>query len=251
MILRKTIVSAVLLTVFITSIYVAQGENNFLVSSAREVFSPAISKAAEIEQNIRTSLTSVQQLQKENELLKKEIISYGDLYEYRREIERLEMLVGLKKAMEENGDTVSATVISSAKSDSIIINKGKDSGIKVGDVVLSINGVVGRVSQTGDKFSVVATILNSESAVSVRTVRTGAPAIVEGDGADFCKMNFVDNAESIAAGDYLETNGGIVFPEGIPVGVIKEVKRENSLTYAMVSSAVNFSELFEVLVICR
>ncbi len=251
MILKKTLISAILITFLVGAVYLAGGENNFLVSNAREVFSPAISKAIAIEQNIKTSLTSTQKLQKENEILKKEVITRVDLDEYRRQIERLEILVGLKNAMEEKGNTVAAKVISCAKSDSIIINRGKDSGINVGDVVLSINGVVGRVSQTGDKFSVVATILNSQSAVSVRAVRTGKPAIVEGEGLEFCKMNFIESAESIATGDYLETNGGVVFPEGIPVGVVKEVKHENSITYAIVSPAVDFSKLFEVLVVCR
>ena len=249
--MKKIFISGVLITIVVLAIYLTQGENNFLISNAIEVFSPAISKAATIEQNIKTSLASAKELKKENEILKKEIISHGDLYEYRREIERLEILVGLKDAMAENGKTVAAKVISCAKPHSIIINKGKDSGIKEGDVVLSINGIVGRVSRTGDKFSVVATILNSQSAVSVRAVRTGMPAIVEGEDETFCKMNFVESAENIAVNDYLETNGGIVFPEGIPVGVVKEVKRENSLTYAVVSPAVNFSELFEVLVVCK
>lgn len=249
--MKKIFISGVLITVLIGAVYMAQGENNFLVNNAREVFSPAISKAATIEQNIKTSLLSAQQLQKENEILKKEIITRSDLYEYKREIERLQILVGLKNAMEESGNTVSAKVISSAKPDNIIINRGKDSGIKEGDVVLSINGVVGRVSRSGDKFSVVATVLNSRSAVSVRTVRSGIPAIVEGENKGLCKMNFIENADSIAAGDYLETNGGIVFPEGIPVGVVKEVKHENSITYATVAPVVDFTKLFEVLVVCR
>ena len=249
--MKKIVISGALITVLVVVIYLMQGENNFLVSNAREVFSPLISKAATVEQNIKTSLISTEKLQKENEILKKEITSYTDLYEYKREISRLQMLLGLKDYMEDNFQTVAAKVISCAKPDSLIINKGKDSGIKPGDAVVSINGIVGRVNQVGNKYSVVATLLNSQSAVSVRSVRTGNPAIVEGENLNHCRMSFIENPEGITSGDYLETNGGIVFPEGIPVGIVKEVTLENSLIHATVLPAVDFSKLFEVLVICK
>ena len=253
--MKKVFVFAGLVTLLVAAIYLTGGENNILVNNTREVFSPVISKAAIIEQNIKLSLISTHDLQKENEILKKEITSQIDLYSYKREIERLESLLGLRAAMGEKGETLAAKVISCTKPDSIIINKGKENGINTGDAVISINGVVGRVSKAGDKYSVVATILNPQSAVSVRAVRTGKPAVVEGNlellNSGLCKMSFIESSENIAAGDYLETNGGIVFPERIPVGVVREVKHENSLVYATVSPAVDFSKLFEVLVICK
>ena len=161
--MKKVSVFAGLVTLVVAAIYLTGGENNILVNNTREVFSPVISKAAIIEQNIKLSLISTHDLQRENEVLKKEITSQIDLYSYKCEIERLESLLGLRAAMGEKGETLAAKVISCTKSDSIIINKGKDSGINEGDTVLSINGVVGRVSQAGDKYSVVATILNPQS----------------------------------------------------------------------------------------
>lgn len=253
--MKKIFVSAALITILVVAIYLISGENNFLVNGAREVFSPVISKAITIEQNIKMSLTSTHDLQKENEILKKEITGYANLYSYRQEIERLEALLELRNTMEYAGETTVAKVISCSKPDTIIINKGGSSGISVGDAVISTQGVVGRVCEVGDKYAVVATILNTQSAVSVRAVRTGKPAVVEGNiellNSKLCKMSFIEGAESIAIGDYLETNGGIVFPEGIPVGVVREVGHENSLVYATISPVVDFSKLYEVLVICR
>ena len=64
--MKKIFISGVLITIVVLAVYLIQGENNFLISNAIEVFSPAISKAATIEQNIKTSLASAKELKKEN-----------------------------------------------------------------------------------------------------------------------------------------------------------------------------------------
>ncbi len=253
--MKKVIVSGAVITALSLLIYAFQGENNFLVNGVREAFSPCLTMASQIKYNLKLNSLSKEKLQAENEILKREIMSYKDSYRYKQEVERLEALLSTKKALENYAETVAAKVISCKKTDSIIINKGKNSGIKKGDAVIAINGVVGRVTDTGDEYSVVSTLSSPDVAVSVRIVRTGKPAVTEGDGelskTGLCKMTFIEGPDSVNSGDFIETWGGVVFPEGVPVGRVKEVMYENSVAYATVTPVTAVSGLFEVLVICR
>ena len=125
-------------------------------------------------------------------------------------------------------------------------------GINKGDAVISTAGAVGKVTEVGDDYSVVSTLLNPQVAVSVRIIRTGKPAVIEGDHkTELCKMTFIEGPDSVNPGDFLETTGGVVFPEGVLVGQVKEVMYENAVAYATVSPVTDISALFEVLVICR
>ncbi len=253
--MKKIFFAGMFITVIAAIIFIYGGENNFLVRGVREVFAPVMSRASEIQYNVKLSLLSAEELQKENEVLKKEITSRKDIYRYKQEVDRLESLLGLKNLLEEHTKTVAAKVISCKKADAIVINKGKNNGIKEGDAVVSTGGVVGRIADLGENYAVVSTILSPQSAVSVKNVRTGKPSVTEGDNAlldtGLCMMSFIEGPESVNAGDRLETSGGVVFPEGFMVGTVKEVGYDNSVTYATVSPAVDISQLYEVLVICR
>lgn len=65
-------------------------------------------------------------------------------------------------------------------------------------------------------------------------------------------MTFIDKGANIIVGDLLETSGsGGIYPAGILVGAIREINSDNTgmLNYATVEPLVNFSRLYEVLVI--
>ena len=70
----------------------------------------------------------------------------------------------------------------------------------------------------------------------------------------FCKMNFISRDASIVVGDVLETSGlGGIYPSGLSVGKIREMKSDNTgtLQYAVVEPFVDFDGVHEVLVIKR
>ena len=161
--------------------------------------------------------------------------------------------------MEEHFVTTPALVVSYEPNnwyDTIVVNKGSYSGISVGDAVISDDGIVGKVSEVGIGYSVISTILNTENAIGVRIIRNDELAIVEGDTElsrnKFCKMSYMDKSGVVNLGDLIETTGaGGVYPEGIIVGTVKEVKAETSGQYAVIEPSVNVAELHEVLIISR
>lgn len=196
-----------------------------------------------------------EQLVSEMNELRKENRSIED---YKAENDRLKSLLELKEQMT-NFDTAAANVIAYGTNnwcDFVEINKGTKNGLALEDVVITTEGVVGQITEIGKNWAKVSTIINSEHAVGTRIVRTGDVAIVEGDillaKNGYCKMSFISKDASLVTGDILETSGlGGIYPSGLSVGKIREIKSDNSgsMQYAVVEPFVDFDSLHEVLVI--
>ena len=126
----------------------------------------------------------------------------------------------------------------------------------VNQPVLSQNGLVGLVFETGYGWAKIQTILDPSTSVGCRITRTGDISVTEGDNAlvndGLLKMLYISKQFTILEGDIVETSGlGEIYPRGILLGKIKEIKvSENSNSqYATIIPTVDFSNLQEVLVI--
>ncbi len=196
-----------------------------------------------------------ERLVNENNELKKQ---NRDITNYREENERLKELLEMRDAMT-GYSTVAASVIaysSNNRYDTIQISKGSLAGVSAGNAVITPDGVVGKVVETGPTWSVVSTILNPDNAMGVRVSRTGDVAVVEGDdelySLNHCKMTFIDKGSNLIVGDILETSGsGGIYPAGLSVGAIRDINADamGNLNYATVEPLVDFNRLYEVLVI--
>lgn len=140
----------------------------------------------------------------------------------------------------------------------LTVDKGIESGISVNQPVMSQNGLVGLVFETGYGWSKIQTILDPSTSVGCRITRTGDVSVTEGDNAlvndDLLKMLYISKQFTILEGDIVETSGlGEIYPPGIPIGKIKEIKvSDNSNSqYATIVPLVDFSNLQEVLVITQ
>lgn len=138
----------------------------------------------------------------------------------------------------------------------ITIDKGRESGIEVNQPVISQNGLVGLVFEVGDGWAKIQTILDPSTSAGCKISRTGDTSVTEGDisliNEGLLKMLYISNQFTLLEGDIVETSGlGEIYPSGIAIGRIKEVKiSENSSSqYATVSPVVDFTRLYEVLVI--
>ena len=177
----------------------------------------------------------------ENEELKAENIKLlaktADSSELRKENERLKKLLDIADEME-GSITVAAKVVAYEPSNwfsYITINKGKTSGIKVSDPVITSEGVLGQVSEVGENWAKISTVINSESSVGVRIVRNGEIGIVEGESrlskTNKCKLSYLAENASVIAGDILETSGlGGIYPRGIYIGTVKQVISTKNIT---------------------
>jgi rod shape-determining protein MreC len=134
-------------------------------------------------------------------------------------------------------DFISAKVVNNSVNrftNYLTINKGSDSGVKPGMAVISPLGAVGKVKAVSNHYSVVTSILHKDYKLSVLMTRTGYYGSVSWDGInpDFAQLDFVPGHVKPAKGDTVVTSAyNAVFPEGIMVGVIEDVKQTPTLFY--------------------
>jgi rod shape-determining protein MreC len=138
--------------------------------------------------------------------------------------------------------------------ESVIIDKGKSSGLKVNMPVVNAGGVVGQLVSVSRNYSKVLLAVDQNSAVDCLIQRSREKGIVKGLSPSTCKLDYVLKTGDVAAGDLAVTSGiGGVYPKGLPVGEVLEVRDIpwELFKYIKVKPAVDFSKLEEVLVILR
>lgn len=148
-------------------------------------------------------------------------------------------------------DYVSAKVVNNTTSffkNFITINKGKDAGIEPGMAAISSAGAVGKVKSVSDHYSVLISLLNIDEQVSSVIKRTQNFGTVQWDGGDprFANLKYIPRHVKPLAGDTIVTSGyNAVFPEGVFVGIIREVKlKEEAPFYDLkVELAQDFTKL--------
>lgn len=264
---KKGVRAAIIMTVLvILCAFIAHfGGSNPVAQTIRTVFAPFQQGFSYITHHIRDTadfLTEAKTYKAENERLVTEINTLKrqnrDITNYREDNERLKGLLGLKEGLDAY-TTVAASVIAYSSNnwyDTMEISKGTLSGVNVGNAVITQDGVVGKVIEVGPNWSVVSTILSPDNAMGVKISRTGDVAVVEGDdelySQSFCKMTFIDKGSNLIMGDILETSGAAgIYPAGLSVGTVREINADamGNLNYAVIEPSVDFSRLYEVLVI--
>lgn len=202
----------------------------------------------------------ISDLQDENESLKQE------LEETKVELNRLEMveqentnLTGLLdiRSRYSQYTMVAANIIAKDTGnwyDTFTIDKGSKDGLEKNMVVLTSDGLVGRIKQCGYNYAMVTSIIDDTDAISAKSLRTDDLGYVSGDLANkgMCKMEYIDNTAEITEGDEVITsNLSEIFPPGITIGYIQEVYSDSSAftKQATVKPAVDFKHLDSVMVI--
>lgn len=148
-------------------------------------------------------------------------------------------------------DFVSAKVVNNSTGlfkNFLTINKGFDDGIRPGMAVISSKGVVGKVKSVSKHYAVLISLLNIDEQVSSTIKSSGYFGTAQWDGTDprTIQLRYIPRHVKPVVGDSVVTSGyNAVFPEGIPVGVIKEVNlRDEALWYDIrVELAQDFGKL--------
>jgi len=121
---------------------------------------------------------------------------------------------------------VSARVVGDvggAFAQSVIITAGRSSGVQKGQVVMTGEGLVGRVTQAGNGSSRVLLVTDINSRIPVVVGEAGNRAILAGDNGARPKLLYL-NQSAAAPGDKVVTSGDAeIFPPGIPIGQVAEV----------------------------
>jgi rod shape-determining protein MreC len=206
--------------------------------------------------------TEYDRLKAENEKLKQEIakmsIALANYDDFKQENELLRDMVGVRETNPDYRFEM-AQIISREPGNwfgTFTINKGTVDGVKTYNPVITAAGLVGYVSQAGTNWAKVSPITDSSVAVGAIVTRSREVAVVEGDlelsKQNLCKLSYLQKDTAVIAGDRVETSGlGGVFPEGIMIGTVQEIKLEpHGLSkYAVIQPSVVLDDLRDVFVI--
>lgn len=210
-----------------------------------------------------SGLKDARELAEENADLRRQIDDLveknNQLIQSQDELDRLRDLYELDKQYEDY-TKVAAEVISKDPGnwyDTFVINKGSRDGLKVDMNVIGQGGLIGIITETGDNWAQVRSIIDDESNVSVMLTRTSNAFMVRGSllergngMLEFFQLR--DPDDECKEGDAVVTsNISSKFLPGILVGYVSEVAVDaNELTKSgTIVPVADFTNLREVLVI--
>lgn len=171
-----------------------------------------------------------------------------------RENMRLRELLGSSFRLQERVQVAELlTVDLDPFSQQVIIDKGENYGVYVGQPVLDAHGVMGQVTETSYLSSRVVLLTDPSHSIPVQINRNGLRAVVTGRGlGETLKMDFLPHNADVRAGDQLVTSGlGGRFPVGYPVGKVVSVEFPQGKAFAdiKVAPAANLSTSRELMLV--
>ena len=137
------------------------------------------------------------------------------------------------------------------------VNRGSNSGVKVGMAVVNGDGLIGRVYEVGLNYAKVITIIDSRSSVACLMQRTRDNGVMRGqlssdDDTAECFVYYLPNINSISPGDTVITSGmDSIYPKGLKIGTVTALSLDagSDGTYAVVTPSVDFQRIEEVFIL--
>ena len=205
--------------------------------------------------NIDSIIEENEQLKRELAIMRSKQIEYDRIALENKEYKKLLNIADDVQQFE----TLGASVIGRDGMDkfySFTIDKGTRHGVAVNDVVISADGLIGMVVETGANFAKVSTILSP--AVNVGCIAGSERDVGISSGSynlsqgEICVMNYLPKDTKVKAGDIVSTTGyGTVFPKDLIIGTVESVDIQDSgnSKYATVKPAADIENVKIVFVI--
>jgi rod shape-determining protein MreC len=139
-----------------------------------------------------------------------------------------QQLRGLLKAVPENSVSyVTARVIANsggAYVRMILVNAGAEDHVARGQAAITGEGLVGRLTEVGNRAARVLLITDLNSRIPVMIESSHVNAVLAGDNSDRPRLLYSTSPDAVKVGDRVVTSGeGGVFPPGLPVGVVSAI----------------------------
>jgi rod shape-determining protein MreC len=105
--------------------------------------------------------------------------------------------------------------------DTMIIDAGKEQGVKPGEAVVDARGMIGRIFLSGERTSWVLLLSDLNSRIPVTVQPGNIQAIMAGDNTPNPTLDTLATTTPLKAGDQVVTSGdGGLIPPGLPVGIL-------------------------------
>ena len=265
---RRGIVFVVLLT--ITVLLMALSSNPFVrevqngVSFAFRPIQVGIDDVAKTISSVAGTVAEIDRLRVDNAALQAEndrlTAENARLHEIARENDNLTALLQLRAGFDYQ--TVAANVIARESSEfrkSIVIDRGTDQGLKVGDVAVAAGGALaGRVTDVTNGTARILLLTDTQSTVIGQLSTNAATGEVVGQLGGVLIMDQIDVTETVTVGDEVVTAGielasGVrsPYPKGLLIGQVVDVKHDANAVVqtAYLQPAARLDKLETLLVI--
>lgn len=229
---------AALLLGLMTCIAVSAGTQSGVEQIIGTITYPFVSLANAISDGVTgviDKLVNADKYKSENEALNAELAEmYKSTMDYENlvlENERLREMLELRKKNEDFRFSEPCDVIAHNANDicgGFTVGKGKNSGLSLGDPIVTSVGLVGRVTSIADNYARVTTILSPSVNVGVYTTRGKATGVLE-NNLEYAQkgqilMSSILKEADIREGDIIFTSGKSgLFPDDLYVGKVLEV----------------------------
>lgn len=201
-------------------------------------------------------MEEIEALKEENERLTSDMVDYEKAKE---ENENYKEFLELK---EQNPDfQMEPAMLTSRDTDdkygSFTIDKGSMNGISAYDpVITGGNRLVGYISEVAPTYAKVMTVFNPELKAGAYDRRTRDAGILSGslelaESRQTRVYNLPRTDSSITIGDYIVTAAGGLFPDGLLIGTVADVKQEahDISVYAVIDPSADIDGLRNVMVL--
>jgi rod shape-determining protein MreC len=214
-----------------------------LESIASKIFSPIGNFTSDLK-NFNQSKKKIEQLTKENDLLKSTQILDEDT------VGQLSQLRNVLDLAGRGGyKVVAAKVINRGSSatfkQTITIDAGKSSGVDINMTVISDSGLVGVVKSVTSNSAIVLLMSDPTFKIGVRIAGTQSIGVISGQGGSTYLLQLLDATGEIKKGDVLVARGsqdGKPFVPGVPVGTVTTVQ-SNASSITQNADVVGISNL--------
>jgi len=131
----------------------------------------------------------------------------------------------------------------------LLLNAGEERGIRKSAAVLTADGLVGKIINSDNSFSICQILFDPNSRVSAKIQRNREFGVIAWDGGNQLKLLYITKTIKIYVGDVIVTSGmSQIFPENVKIGVVVDVSLESKGMFQdiLVKPSVNFNRLEEV-----
>lgn len=251
--------------VIITSIFSIMGLSFYIRNAIGVITSPFQRAAVWVSDGINgftAYFTEYNRLAKENEELKEQLKkSKDEIYSaalIEEENEWLRKYLSLKREHMDY-ELEDASIISREAGNYMtvfVLNRGSLHGVETNMPIITEDGVVGYIAETGLTWSKGITLAETASSVGAYVERSNEIGVISGSYAlkenGECIMSYLPKDADIKAGDRILTSGiGSIYPQGLVIGEVTEVVHDEYTREikATVKLSASFQNLKKVMII--
>jgi rod shape-determining protein MreC len=243
--IKKIAILAVFLLLLLLILNLFQKEVRSFTYSISSPVQKALWKTGNNFSGFIVSFFKAGSLKKENDEIKtrnQELLArIASLEESKRENEILRQ--ALEIGLEKDFKLVLTSVIGKdASQDFILIDKGFEDGVSKDDpVITSARVLVGRISEVYRKSSKVMLVSNKKSALNAEVIERNVSGVIKGEGGQKIIFDLIPREEELSNGDVVVSNGlEGVFPKGIVVGQVSDIKKDDTSSFQQVEVKYGF-----------